>query len=1082
MVPEIEKLRRELQTRQILAPRRRRVLFVGRSVNGNTDVVACLVRGLRNVGHDCLHLDIGRHPRIAHNPHRRYGGNGPIYVDGAVLRSWIEQFQPDVLVMGAGGYCVDDETLAFIRSRPILYLGMTLSDPDVFHTVKDYAAQFDVHTTNAQHALQMYEEAGIDNTLLFSFAIDRAYVTQEVAPAPELDADVICLGHATARPERDGFMRSVADEVDNVRTYGRGWSLPDSEVVEGSRLIQASRHGKIHVNFAGTRAGYTNVKVGVFETIGSGAVLATNYFDEMKSFFDYEDEIIGYEGAEDLIEKIKRLLAEPERYRAMAIRGFKRLIENHLYEHRWISLFNEIEEKLAAGALHFPTPERKALVETALQGDRGQAKKIIISGFYGAANVGDEAILASVLKGMRARIPNGTFAVGAENPIRTEMSHAVNAFKRNDPLAADFEAMTSSVFLLGGGGLWHDYTFAAAGGMRGFFTGAKVSIPGFGIPALLSVARGAEFHVIGLGVGPLSHPDARNAVRFLAGHAQSIWVRDDESFDILAELGVENVTSAPDLVYGAILPPPAEDAGDARPLRIGVNVRKWARGDGDWMQAIADALDAVADEHPDVEFVGMPMQEGKTHDRAALSDLYALMRHGDKCQTMEEEATLDAVCRRIDTCDVVVAMRLHACLLAHRRRCSAVGLSYDPKVQRHFEELGLGERSADLGDLKAALGPALGRVLAEGRVLPAAADVRLTALEDAAQAELDRLAERIKAAPVSTAVYGLSPTPARHEEAAKAAGGAVGGAIGAAAGAVGSAVRNVSAQASGLRDSVRRNPAAMAAIRARNGAADGFVEVQRPYSARNAPTDVVVRLPDPETPETDDAEASATTAGDGALAFKDRKALDFGAGAIQIARDGQARDDLLYSANENAHWLSMRFDERNPRRGDRLTWRVPVPASSERGRLLELEIETPYINPTNLGYLETFVAVDGHVFLREDIAVDLRTRSVSIILPAGPEALLEIGVRARRDCTRWNWSLPSTVVVRNLTMSLGDDVERPLVNCDSPFARVAQLDATAQRIDDMMSFGRRGFRQALALGIRSFDTARKAVRRGGPRA
>ena len=71
----------------------------------------------------------------------------------------------------------------------------------------------------------------------------------------QFEADVICLGHANNRPDRNAMMTALAQRFD-VRTYGRGWEIPNSETVAGEQMVQALKAGRIHVNFPLTRAGF----------------------------------------------------------------------------------------------------------------------------------------------------------------------------------------------------------------------------------------------------------------------------------------------------------------------------------------------------------------------------------------------------------------------------------------------------------------------------------------------------------------------------------------------------------------------------------------------------------------------------------------------------------------------------------------------------------------------------------------------------------------------------------------------------------------------------------------------------------
>lgn len=756
--PNIARARAELATRTFDQGFHWRILFLGQSVNGSTDIVSCLSRSLRNLGHRVLDIDLKRHRGLSDNPTRARGGNGPVYVEIAGLEAVLQRFRPQMIVCCAGGLTFRPDDAEALKRRGIVLVGLTLSDPDVFPSVSPHAHVFDFHTTNAHIAMSMYRAVDVPNTLYFPFGIDRGFVTQTVPRAPELAADVICIGHATARPERDGVMTRAARDLD-VRTYGRGWTLPGSEVVEGRRMVQASREGRVHVNFPLTRAGYINIKCGVFESVGSGALVATGRFTEMADFFDYDEEIIGYSDEDDLVRQIQPVLADPERYRRMTERAFTRLINEHLYEHRWMALFDEILAIARSGTSWLGRTREQEVLE-ALAESLPSAKHVVLSGFYGASNVGDELILRSISERIEAADAAAQVWVAAENPEQVERNHGLQAFPRKVLPRALHAARTASAVVLGGGGLWHDYTFERAGGLLSLFHAPQISIAGFGALPLMGRMFDAPFHVVGMGIGPLSDPDAKRMVRFLAGHAESIMVRDAESAAHAAEVCPfpERVRQAPDVVYGLQLPqipePDEVAALRARGYRIvGLNLRPWAHTDEDALvECIATALIDASTQQP-IALIGIPMQAGERVDPLMLGRVAA--RVGDAVPTLVLKAPLstDALIGVLASLDVLVSMRLHACLLAHRLGRPVVGIAYDPKVANHFAELQRSALCLHLPLVRTELDTALAQALSEHTGLPQATREQLRLLEQGAAQALDEVALLIAAAPNRQAVF-----------------------------------------------------------------------------------------------------------------------------------------------------------------------------------------------------------------------------------------------------------------------------------------------------------------------------------------
>lgn len=737
------------------SPTTYRILHLGAFANGPNDIVASLLRALEQLGHTVLHVDTKRTQAnlargLVDYSEGEAGGFGPYYVNPQVLEPALAEFDPQIIVCNAGGLAWREEDARELKRRGFLLLGLTLSDPDVFPSVKGFAGRFDYHTTNAAGAIPMYEEQGITNTLYFPFGIDREFVLAPVEPAPELESDVICLGHATGRADRNATMKELARHFD-VRVYGTGWELPGAEVVQGDRQVQAARAGRIHVNFPATRAEYTNVKCGVFETVGSGGLLCTGRFEEMERFFSYDEEIVGYETETELVGQVGELLEDPRRLETMRRRAFARLVGEHLYEHRWLELFERIEADLAGGGE--VVGEERARQLSATLAPRPDPRTVVISGFYGSRNSGDELLLRAIVAGVREAEPELRMVVAGVSPRRVGELHRLPAFARPDLETAELVSRSASAVVLGGGGLWHDYTFAQAGGMPGLFDQPRMSIAGLAVMPVLSSMRRRPFHVVGMGVGPLEDEDARQMVRWVGDQASSISVRDSGSADLLTSIeGWEApVETVPDPVYALDLGVPRTPEylrrlGAGRRL-LAVNLRPWTRAGSDDVPArVGRALDAVARRHS-LTLVGFPMQESPSVDTAAVEAAFAHVGGDVPRVVLDWTPDFSELFGTLISSAVVLSMRLHSCLLAHRLETPVVGLSYDPKVRAHFEELGVESRVLSMEAAAGEIADALDRALSQEGRLEDEVRARVADNEKAAAAALVRLGERLAQAP-----------------------------------------------------------------------------------------------------------------------------------------------------------------------------------------------------------------------------------------------------------------------------------------------------------------------------------------------
>lgn len=680
----IEEQKEALRHDVIDAPNRYRIVFVGNFFQGPTGIVASLHRALETVGHTVFKIDTAMHKEVLDKSSGAKGGYGPVWLKPQAIERVLDTFQPEVIVSCAGGIVLNPEDSEYLRARNIVSVGLTLSDPDVQDSVIDHVGNFDVHTTNAQLAYDRYLAEGHTNTFLFPFGIDRSYILRDVAEDKNLRADAIAIGHAQGRPDRHEIMVPLADRV-KVKTYGTGWPIPGSESVSGDQLLQAAKGGTVHVNFPATRAGFTNVKCGVFETIGAGGVLATTEFEEMSRLFEYGTEIIGYSTAEDLGDRILELINDPDRLESLRRRSFARLLAEHLYERRWNTLFTQLLTALDEGAGPWESDRRQQL-RSRLSISHERPRNVLISGYYGARNRGDDILLKALRDRIVAEVPDANVIAAAVNAKEVERSQGVQAFRRADPFESDKHASSATSVILGPGGLWHDYTIQAAGGVAGIVTGTTISPAHLVQLPLMVRAHGGSFHVHGLGVGPLKDSSAKSAVNLTGMLAESLTVRDQESLELLSGMDgawPNTPRVSPDVAY--TLPLTGIDDAETELLPdkpyLAVNVRPFQDND-ESLETIRDVVFTFAKQH-DLAILGVPMQPVDENEMRK----WETFDNDGRLWILPQDAPYSVFLRSLRDATAIVSMRLHTNLFAHRVGRAPVGIAYDPKLAGHFSQL-----------------------------------------------------------------------------------------------------------------------------------------------------------------------------------------------------------------------------------------------------------------------------------------------------------------------------------------------------------------------------------------------------------
>lgn len=362
------------------------------------------------------------------------------------------------------------------------------------------------------------------------------------------------------------------------------------------------------------------------------------------------------------------------------------------------------------------------------------SKRLLIAGYYGFNNLGDEAILTALLQALRAQDPYMQFTVVSGDPDQTATAYDVEAVGWNDIAALTAAAESADAIILGGGGLFQDYWGVPTQTM---LMPDQHGMAYFMAFPLLAALLDKPFALYALGVGPLRTDEGRAFTRAAFEAAGRASVRDAESRSLMIALGVE-----PDRLIQSADPAfllesePSERSADLfsslrltekSAFRLGVALRAWDIGVDQeaWTAQTAAALDRFIDEIQ-AEVLFIPFQVGGdalSNDRAVSEQVRQQMRHGGRVLIADQVDRASDMLSLLGSCDLILGMRLHSILLAAVVGVPSVGLIYDPKVRQAMNGLGLSDLAHDLDSLSA--------------------DALLQSLRDA-HAERDELSSRVR--------------------------------------------------------------------------------------------------------------------------------------------------------------------------------------------------------------------------------------------------------------------------------------------------------------------------------------------------
>jgi polysaccharide pyruvyl transferase CsaB len=337
------------------------------------------------------------------------------------------------------------------------------------------------------------------------------------------------------------------------------------------------------------------------------------------------------------------------------------------------------------------------------KGDVARPPQFLVSGWYGFGNLGDEVILHAIRQALEQAAPGCEVRALSYRPEHTrrylglEAAHQLPFGWREwaggllrGRLGGTFKALwRCDVLLLGGGGFLSDW---------------QPEAPWCWLrQALLARLLGKKVQLYGIGAGPFNRRWGRWITRTLIRLAVDvITVRDEGSKSWLERAGVpaHRIHLTADPVFG--LEGGAGADRQEAPAVVGLAIAPvfhledlWpgqAHRYRDYVQALAATCRALAAQGHELWF--LPMQEDV--DRKVFQDLDALLPGVVSYRALPGD--VEGAIRELGRPDALVAMRLHAGILAALQGVPPVGIIYHPKVAAFLDRIGLRHFAEELGD------------------------------------------------------------------------------------------------------------------------------------------------------------------------------------------------------------------------------------------------------------------------------------------------------------------------------------------------------------------------------------------------
>jgi polysaccharide pyruvyl transferase CsaB len=323
-------------------------------------------------------------------------------------------------------------------------------------------------------------------------------------------------------------------------------------------------------------------------------------------------------------------------------------------------------------------------------------QRAALIGYYGRGNLGDELMLICLNQWLRNQdIELTVIADDAPNVVRQHHLTAVQnypflgQFSWVDSLLRGKSLLTlkalfqSDLVLCGGGDVIRDQI-----GWRTFsFQVEKL---------IVSILMSKPVYLLNVGLSAPVTAYGRSVLRWLLPRCRGIVVRDARSAQLCRDFGSKSVVLLPDIVrrLPALLPEAQAGPSSSRTavlvaLHGDSNVYRRYAMTGNRIAIFAGMLDLLVEEYGlEIEFFPFqPEQDGG--DAAIARKVQQAMRHLHKSQILGWTLDTGEIARRLARCRLVIAMRLHAAVLAATYAVPCILMPYDQKVVEFGKQAGL---------------------------------------------------------------------------------------------------------------------------------------------------------------------------------------------------------------------------------------------------------------------------------------------------------------------------------------------------------------------------------------------------------
>ena len=297
---------------------------------------------------------------------------------------------------------------------------------------------------------------------------------------------------------------------------------------------------------------------------------------------------------------------------------------------------------------------------------------VLISGYYGYKNVGDDSLLQAIVKSLKMIKPDINITVLSALPNETSEIYGVQSVNRFNIFKIIRQMKRTKLLISGGGSLMQDVT-------------STKSLLYYLSIINLAKKCGMKVMVYANGIGPINNLKNRSLSKKILNRVNIITLRDPESQTELERLGVDkpkiNVTTDPAFSIQPSGEKRVEEIFEIEKLDenvkyFAVSVREWKKAEVNFELKVAQLCDYISEKYGMTPLF-IPMQYKV--DMGETNKITQKMK--SKSMLLKNTYNAADLMGIIARCEIVLGMRLHFLIYAISVGVPVLGLSYDTKVE-----------------------------------------------------------------------------------------------------------------------------------------------------------------------------------------------------------------------------------------------------------------------------------------------------------------------------------------------------------------------------------------------------------------